>query len=350
MTRPVVARVALAALLGATTAAGTAGAADPPVEWSRAGQYSCTTLGGLATSDAELAVRLTAPARIAPGATLEADGSIDLTLESRAPGLVGLVGLSRSVRFTAAAIALPLRIATASGPVERLVTLRDVRSASADPPGLDRAMTVRSAVRLPPIVVPSDATGDLEIGLPRDGRGDDVALAGALRFEGGLVGDTPLSCRSGGARESVVARIAVGPVAATVAAPPPAAETTAAAPPTARAQTRTTASVPAAAPPAAPSGRPAGGTAADRTAATAGAPAPAAAAVGPEPIVEPEGVRNAGAWAPVPRATRSDDGDVVVPAWVLGVLLSGLLAGAAGTAVRAHRRLRRAQHELEDRP
>ncbi|MDX8150918.1 hypothetical protein SK069_04875 [Patulibacter brassicae] len=338
-------RAALAALVAAGVAPGAA-AADAPVEWNRVGQYSCTTLGGLAASDAELAVRLSAPAGVARGGTLEASGSMRLTLESRAPGLVGLVGLSRSVRFAAPTIALPLRIATAGGPVERLVTVPDVRSAPTASPGLDRALAVRADLRLPPIVVPSDATGDLEIGLPRDGRGEDAALAGALRFEGGLVGDTPLSCRSGGVRESVVARIAVGPPAAgpaTTPAPPPA--TTTAAAPAPRPRTRTAARVATPVPPA-PSRPAAAAPAGDAPSTDATSPTASAA----PPVAAVEDARNAGAWAPVPPATRPDDGDVVVPAWVLGVLLAGLLVGAAGGAVGAHRRLRRAQHELEDRP
>ncbi|EHN12965.1 antifreeze glycoprotein [Patulibacter medicamentivorans] len=344
--------------VAAATLAGPAAAPAEDAEWSRAGDYACSTLGGLAPSTGELAVRLRTAATVVPGGTLTASGRLQLTLTSGAPALAGLLTLSRSAQLAPGTIGLPVRVATPGGIVERIVVLRDVRAEPASIPGLGEPLVLAAALTLPPIVLPSDATGDVEILLPRDGTaasdggGDDAAFTGTVRFDGGLLRDTPLACRAAGAPKAIVARIPI--VAAP--APPPAAATTPATTTTATTPERpgtTTRSAPAPATSGGTDSGDAGGATdggAELTAdaETGSGPGTSGDVAGePDPFTDAE-TASATVWAPVPAATRGD-GDVVVPAWVLGVLLAALLTTMGRQVLGGWRRLQEAKIEGDPR-
>jgi len=358
--RVVIAAAALVAAAGVTSPA----AAADTTEWHRSTAYVCA-IGGLSDDPVDLALRIRTPASVAPGGSVTAEGTVTASFLSGPPGVVGLVSLSRTVRLDLQRLRLPVRIPTAGGVVERSVDVGTAAGSAAPVPALGAAFDLTASLRIPEIVLPADATGDVQIGMPVDGstantvgsNPPEVAFTGTLTYAGGLPSTLPVACRLTADRRDVVARVPVGDA-------PAAGGTTTATPPATTAQrgastprrTTGTSERPATerdrgrAAPAASAGSPPTASATPDAAPTprsSGRRADEAPASAAELAAEAERASPAPAaavWEAVPAATRGDG--VVVPAWVLGGLLAIALAVAAAFAVHDHRRLRTALRRL----
>ncbi|WP_205699432.1 hypothetical protein [Conexibacter sp. SYSU D00693] len=347
--------LAAATLAGCAAVAPAAPAAPAAetVQFQQTATYRCGSLNGLSFETVDLTVRLDAPRTAAPGDAVAASGTVQVSFSSRANGLVGLVTLARTVRFEADALGLPLRVRTPARAVERTVPLRDVRSEPAPAPGLGRPLRATLPFTLASIVVPADATGDLELRLPANGTAVDLAgqraaFTGVLLFDGGLDARLPVSCTLPEDGSPVLVRL---PLQTAAGAPAPAEP----APATAGEDRAGSADDDDDRDLASGASQPAGDRSADPPRGSSTATGPASSAGRRSTTTAPAGA-TAGAtatspavtdapaevvWDAVPAATRSDD--VFVPAWVLAVLLGFAVAACVATALATRRRLRAAR-------
>lgn len=344
-------RLALIGALVATACAAQTSAA-PAAEWTRSTAYVCTSLAGLASETADLELRLQTPDGVRAGDTITAEGTLTLGFPSGIRGIVGTLSLARTVRLDLDRTRLPIRIPAEGGTVERSVDLGALTSSPVAAPRGGGAVALTAPVRVPEVVVPADATGDLQIAMPVDGSTPntvgrepaEVAFTGALTYAGGLPARFDFACRLGADRADVIARVPVEVAAACEAAAPKPAEQEK--PKASRTPRRRKA---AAGPATSSSGTTAPATRSSGSSGRSRRPARDAEPVADTDAAPPvEETVPAALVEPVPAATRDDH--VVVPAWVLAVLLGFVLATSATFAVRDHRRVRTIRQRLRSTP
>ncbi|WP_182348495.1 hypothetical protein [Tomitella gaofuii] len=314
-----------------------------------------------------VALELDTPATVAPGDTVPLNGTMSVQIPESIRTLAAQYFTDMQVVSDSITIPVTIGGETTNVTASRFDSGRVAASG--------RPLVVSSVLGAGPVTVPDDATGEVRIGMPRNGAvpgnisGGMVAFSAQALLSGGLVSTFVdeftyrVACTAPGGAYTAVAAI---PVSGPGDASRPQARAAGAAPagristgqgaggqgaeepaatgrqPAATPPARTAEAAPAApesAPDATSAGTPASGTAAQT--------APAAQ---PDEAGRLQAVLSGGAAQDAAESTASpaEDGTVQVPGWLVLVGAVAIAGGAIALAVRSHRRVVMLQRELED--